>query len=108
MANPSKHAENKNLGELKKDALQPGQVIFSDQYQTNIPGKPSQNKDGTARNQQYQGGTIFSDAVSGYIHIEHQVALTSYEMIASKLNFERIAIKAGVTVTLYHTDNGIY
>ncbi len=53
MANPSKHVENKNPGELKKDALQPGQVIFSDQYQMNVPGKPSQTKDGAAGNQQY-------------------------------------------------------
>jgi len=67
-----------------------------------------QNKDGTAGNQQYQGRTIFCDAALGYIHIKHQVALTSYEMIAFKLNFERIAIEPGVTVTLYHTDNGIY
>jgi len=38
-ANPAKHIENRPPGELKKDVLQPGQVIFSDQYQTNVPGK---------------------------------------------------------------------
>lgn len=31
MANPLKHVENKNLGELRKDVLQPGQLVFSDQ-----------------------------------------------------------------------------
>ena len=40
--------------------------------------------------------------------MEHQVALTSYETIAAKCNFERLALEAGVTVTSYHTDNGIY
>jgi len=40
--------------------------------------------------------------------VEHQVALTSYETIAAKCNFERLALEAGVTVTSYHTDNGIY
>jgi len=52
-ANPAKHVENKNLGELKKDALQPGQVIFSDQYQMNIPGKPMKTKDGAGAVQPY-------------------------------------------------------
>jgi len=31
-ANPAKHVKNKQPGELKKDVLQPGQVIFSNQY----------------------------------------------------------------------------
>jgi len=55
-----------------------------------------------------EGGAIFCDAASGYIHVKHQVALTSYETIAAKVNFEWLAIKAGVTVTSYHMDNGIY
>jgi len=58
--------------------------------------------------QPYRGGTIFCDATSGYIHVKHQVSLTSYETIAAKVNFERLAIEAGVTITSYHTDNGIY
>jgi len=56
----------------------------------NVPGKPSQNKDGAAG---IQGRTIFCHAASGYIHVKHQLALTRYKTIASKLNFERIAIK---------------
>jgi len=58
--------------------------------------------------QPYKGRTIFCDAASGFIHVEHQVTLTSYEMIAAKINFKRVAIKASVTVTTYHMDNGIY
>jgi len=108
-ANPAKHVENKNPGELKKDALQPGQVIFSDQYQTNVPDKPMKTMDGTGAVQPYQGQTIFCDAASGYIiHVKHQVVLTSYKTIAAKVNFKRLAIKAGVMVTSYHTDNSIY
>jgi len=33
-ANPAKQVTAKNPGALKKDALQPGQVVFSNQYQT--------------------------------------------------------------------------
>jgi len=51
---------------------------------------------------------VFCDSASGYIHIEHQVGLTAYETIALKLNFERMSTEVGVTVTSYHTDNGIY
>jgi len=106
--NPAKAVKDKKLGELKKNVLQPGQVIFSNQYQTNVPSKPMKNKDGTGTTQLYKGGTIFCDAASGYVHVEHQVGLTSYEMIASKLSFERICMEAGITVTSYHTDNGIF
>ncbi len=88
MPNPAKAVKDKKPGELKKNVLQPGQVIFSDQYQTNVPGKPMKNKDGTGTTQPYQGGTIFCDAASGYVHVEHQVGLTSYETIASKLSFD--------------------
>jgi len=45
-ANPAKHVENRLQGELKKDVLQLGQVIFSDQYQINVPSKLTQHKDG--------------------------------------------------------------
>jgi len=52
-ANPSKHVANKNPGELKKDALQPGQVISSNQYQMNVPGKLMKSKDVAGSNQPY-------------------------------------------------------
>ena len=52
-ANPSKHVANKNPGELKKDILQPGQVIFSNQYQMNVPGKLMKSKDVAGSNQPY-------------------------------------------------------
>ena len=86
--NPAKAVKDKKPGELEKNVLQPGQVIFSNQYQTNVPGKPMKNKDGTGTMQSYKGGTIFCNAALSYVHVEHQVGLTSYETIASKLNFE--------------------
>jgi len=49
--------------------------------------KSLQNKDGAAGIQPYQGRMIFCDAALGCIHIKHQVAPTSYKMIASKINF---------------------
>jgi len=107
-ANPAKHVQDKASGELMKDVLQPGQVIFSNQYQMLVAGKAMQNKDGSNKTQSYKGGTVFCDGTSGYIHMEHQVGLNTYETIASKLIFEWTCIKSGVTVTLYHTDNGIY
>jgi len=87
-ANPAKHVTAKNPGALKKDVLQPGQVVFSDQYQTQVPGKPAKGKDGSGFYQPYKGGMIFCDAASRFIHVEHQVTLTSYETIATKINFK--------------------
>jgi len=74
----------------------------------NVPGKPTQHKDGAGAGQPYRGGSIFCNAASSYIHIKHQVTLTSYETIAAKVNFKKLVIEAGVTVMAYHTDNGIY
>jgi len=107
-ANPAKQVTAKNPAALKKDDLQPGQVVFSNQYQSQVLGKPAKGKDETGVHQPYKGGTIYCDTTSRFIHVEHQVALMSYKMIATKINFEQVAMEASVTVTTYHTDNGIY
>jgi len=51
---------------------------------------------------------IFCDVASRYIHVEHEVALTSNKTIAAKVNFEQVAIEARDSIIAYHTDNGIY
>jgi len=77
-------------------------------HQPNVPSKLTRHKDSAAAMQPYRGGTIFCNAASWYIHIKHQVSLTSYKTIAAKVNFEWLAIEAGVTITSYHTNNRIY
>jgi hydrogenase maturation factor HypF (carbamoyltransferase family) len=55
-----------------------------------------------------QGGTIFSDAASSYLHVNRQVGFTADKTIHSKIKFEREAMTNGVSLISYHADNGIY
>jgi transposase InsO family protein len=50
-------------------------------------------------------------AASGFIHVEHQVHLSSLchqHTIMAKNSFERFAKDNGVSIKSYHTDNGVY
>ena len=51
---------------------------------------------------------VFIDYVSGYVSIEHQVAVNATETVKAKLTFEREAQIQGVVIKGYHTDNGIF
>jgi hypothetical protein len=56
----------------------------------------------------YAGGTLFYDAASGYVSVQHQHSFTAAETIQSKMHFEQEAMQAGVTINTYHTDNGVF
>jgi hypothetical protein len=94
-------------GALSKDKLLPGQRIFVDQYESRAPGRTFSSK-GASSSLKYVGGTLFYDAASGYISIQHQHGLTAAETIQSKIKFEQEASQAGVSVNEYHTDNGVF
>ena len=95
-------------GILKKDKLKPGELIFSDQYESRLPGRVFNSRGSTVHTQQMIGGTLFCDAASGRISVHNQVSLSASDTIASKLKFEREAMSVGVQVDSYCTDNGIY
>jgi hypothetical protein len=97
-----------NEGVLKKDKLDPGDLVFSDQYESYLPGRVFNARGASVSSQKIRGGTLFADAATGFISVHHQVSLTAVETITSKLKFEREAYSAGVSVKDYRTDNGIY
>ena len=101
------HSSKDETGALSKDHLKPGDLIFSDQYQSRTPGRTLESRGGSNATQ-YYGGTLFYDAASRYISVHHQVGLSAVETIASKIQFEREAHSVGVTPKLFHTDNGIF
>ena len=78
-------------GVLKHDKLNPGDLVFSDQYVSSLPGKHFNNKGQLCSTKGYKGGTIFCDAGSGYMQIHHQQTFTSAETLQSMLGFEREA-----------------
>jgi transposase InsO family protein len=57
---------------------------------------------------EYCGSSIFYDAASGFIHVEHQVHVSATDTIMAKNSFERFAKDNGVSIKSYHTDNGVY
>ena len=94
-------------GALKKEQLDPGQRVFSDQYVSSVPGRNFNGRGQTQSQLLYKGGTVFADATSSYISLHHQVGFTATETICSKLAFERESSLVGNTIKGYHTDNGV-
>lgn len=95
-------------GILKKDILEPGDLVFTDQYESRLEGRLFTYKGADLKHEKYNGGTIFCDAASNYIFMEHQTGFTAEETILANLKFEREAMGVGVTVRRYSTDNGVY
>ncbi len=62
-----------------------------------------------AQHNQFHGGTIFNDAASGAIWVEHQVSLGAGETICAKEQFEEWLYELScVEVAQYHSDNGVF
>ena len=95
-------------GALKTNKLEPGQLVFSDQYESRVPGKVFGRRGAAITKNQYCGGTLFCDAASKRISVHHQISLGAHETVMSKQQFEREALTAGVLVQAYNTDNGVY
>ena len=93
---------------LKKNMLKPGDLVFSDQYDSHLEGRVFTYKGSSLKHEVYRGGTIFCDAASGFVSIHHQQTFTSDETILSKMKFEREAMGLGVETRRYCTDNGVY
>ena len=95
-------------GVLKQDELKPGDLVFSDQYESPLLGRHFSAKGNDLSCEKYRGGTIFCDAASGQLSVHHQVGLTGIETVAAKLAFENDALGVGVTVLKYSSDMGVY
>jgi hypothetical protein len=97
------------IGSLSKGVIVPGQVTGMDQYVQTTPGRgPSVGGLSTTQSQRLTGGTIFVDVASGRVQVHHQHSLNAHETLVSKAKYEQNARLAGVSVTGYHADNGIF
>jgi hypothetical protein len=94
--------------QLHPPRLQPGDLIFSDQYESCTPGRIFGLRSAHISSQKYCRGSLFIDAASGYIGIQHQLNLSAGESVCAKQAFECDALTAGVSILDYHTNNGIY
>ena len=97
-----------NEGVLSKGKLELGDLVFSDQYESSLPGRYYNNRGSMSTHHTYGGGTIFYDAASRYISIHNQVGFTAEETIESKLAFEKDGYSVGIKIKKYCTDNRVY
>ena len=104
----SKPVANKQ-GILSRDKYEPGDMISSDQYIVNTPGRLLSGYGRDAQQNCYHGGTIFQDAASNLVRVQNQVSLGAGETVMGKTAFEDwIWDLAGVLAKQYHSDNGIF
>jgi hypothetical protein len=90
---------------IDEKATMPGECVSVDQMISTVPGLVAQMK-GIPTRARYKIATIFVDHASDYTYAHFQTAATSLETVQSKLEFERHAASAGVTIKRYHCDNG--
>ena len=76
-------------GILKKEKLQPGDLVFSDQYESSLGGRIYSRRGHPQHSFKFKGCTLFCDAAIDFIFIEHQITLSRIETISSMVNFER-------------------
>ena len=101
-------SQRENEGILSKGELQPGDLVFTDQFVSSLCGR-FYNRQGKMNTRfELRGGTVFYDAASRYIHLTNQVGFTAYETIESKHRFEREAHSSGIYIKKYCSDNGVY
>ena len=98
LKNGSKIIKSPSDGILKQNKLQPGDLVFSDQYESPFEGHQLPAHGNDVSSQKYCGGTLFCNATNGKISVVHQVSLTGTETVQVKLQLEREAAAAGIHV----------
>ena len=107
-AGSTRKVDHQREGILKAEKLKNGELVFSDQYCSSLPGRVFGRRVASISTQKFCGGTLFYDAASCKIKTVHQVSLSAIETVAAKTTFEREALQVGVKVIDYQTDNGVY
>ena len=90
--------DHQREGVLKADKLEPGDLIFCDQYKSSLPGRVFGHQGASISLQKNCGGTLFYDAATGKMQVVHQVSLNAQETAATKLTWEKEAMQVGVNI----------
>ena len=104
----SKSVKEKD-GILKFNKYEPGDKIFTDQFNVHTPGRQLTGYGREGANQGLHGGTLYTDAASNFVYVECQSSMGAGETVMGKTRFEQLCWNlAGVKVKNYHSDNGVY
>jgi hypothetical protein len=85
--------------------MQPGTKVSIEKYISGLPCRVTHTRGKEDNNNQYNGGFIFVDHCSGYIHHNNQVSLRIGETLKGKHNFECFSKQFNVKIKHYHADN---
>ena len=94
-------------GFLKDGDLRPGSSVSVDHFESRLKGR-TYTSYGKTTSDQYIGGCIFVDHMSGYIHVGHQLGFSGSETIRVVQEYEKLAFDHGVVVDQYKADNGVF
>ena len=72
-----------------KDHLLPGQMVSIDHNISQDPGRTYHIKGKSDPYDMFSGGCVFIGYVSGYVTINHQLAINATKTVKAKLTFER-------------------
>lgn len=95
-------------GSLIKENLKAGDLIFMDQLESRTCGRLFTSSGREHQIDRFKGSTIFCNAASGLLHVEHQVTFTANKTVQSKVSFEQMAKEHGTNIRNYHSDNGVF
>ena len=102
-------------GILSADKTHPGQLVFIDHFVSTTRGRkfkgygvkePNSKSPRGGTSESFRGGCIFVDAGSGFVHVEFQSHLNSFETIQAVESFESLARDNGIIISQYQSDNG--
>jgi hypothetical protein len=99
------HLKDKTNLLRRDERLYPGRKVSIDQYISTVPGRLAHTKGKEPKKDKYNGGTIFVDHASAYIHISNQVSLRVGETLRGKHSFEKFAALHGIKIEGYRADN---
>lgn len=94
-------SNNKSIHPTK----QPEECMSVDSIESNTAGFVVQMK-GCLTNRRYEVATVYVDHYSHLSYVHLQIINTGSEVQKSKIAFEKHAMRQGIHIRRYHTDNG--
>ena len=102
----TKQTKSGTASTLRKETVkEPGDVVGVDQLIFAQPGLVPQWK-GTLTRGRIWAATVFVDYISGLVHVGLMTDQSAEATLQCKREFEQSCATRGVTVKVYHTDNG--
>ena len=92
---------------VKGWSLSPCAAVSVDHFESRLKGQTNDSF-GKTSSDQYVGGYIFVDHMSGYIHVEQQLGFSTTKSIRAVINFDKLCLDNGTLIQKFLADNGSF